>query len=116
MPNSLATKKEKPNAVKIPDSVLLQILKLEHPSDCLALYVLYCSESEKQKSNQIKYSISKSAKELNGSEKRIRDARNQLIKLGLIELNGRAINITNAKLIGTNSDSLLIENEGKING
>lgn len=116
MSNSLATKKEKTNAVKIPDSVLLQILKLEHPSDCLALYVLYCSESEKQKSNQIKYSISKSAKELNGGEKRIRNARKQLVNLGLIELNGRAINITNAKLVGTNSDSLLIENEGKING
>lgn len=97
MSNDSANEKEKPNAVKIPDSVLLQILKLEHPSDCLALYVLYCSESEKQKSNQIKYSISKSAKDLNGSEKRIRNARKQLANLGLIELNGRAINVNTQK-------------------
>lgn len=99
MSNDSANEKEKPkpNAVKIPDSVLLQILKLEHPSDCLALYVLYCSESEKQKSNQIKYSISKSAKDLNGSEKRIRNARKQLVNLGLIELNGRAINVNTQK-------------------
>lgn len=97
MSNDSANEKEKPNSVKIPDSVLLQILKLEHPSDCLALYVLYCSESEKQKSNQIKYSISKSAKDLNGSEKRIRNARKQLVNLGLIELNGRAINVNTQK-------------------
>ena len=97
MSNDSANEKEKPNAVKIPDSVLLQILKLEHPSDCLALYVLYCSESEKQKSNQIKYSISKSSKDLNGSEKRIRNARKQLVNLGLIELNGRAINVNTQK-------------------
>lgn len=85
MSNNLVNKKEKPNSVKIPDSVLLQILKLEHPSDCLALYVLYCSESEKQKTNQPKCTTSFTAKAFKWSERRVRKTKEILIGLGLIE-------------------------------
>jgi len=61
------------------------ILKQDHPSDLMALYWFYYYTAKWQQTKKIKSTTGYTAKGLKWSDQKVRDRKQQLIKLGLID-------------------------------